>query len=149
MSKQFFMKQTILLATLLFVSFFSFAQTDKQQVERACLDYIEGFYEADTIKMLRSIKPELYKIGLIRRRGDTVYNYSKKMTLNDALSGARKDISENKRMGKKDSPKEVVVLDILKVTAVARVKALWGYDYLLLSKINGKWMIEEVLWEGN
>jgi hypothetical protein len=142
------MKQTISLLTLLFVSFLSFAQTDKQQVERACLDYIEGFYEADTIKMLRSIKPELYKIGFYKRKGDTAYTYSK-MTFDDALFYARKDIKENKRMGKTDSPKEVVVLDVLKVTAVARVRALWGYDYLLLSKRNGKWMIEEVIWEGN
>jgi Putative lumazine-binding len=142
------MKQTILLTILLFVSFFSFAQTDKQQVERACLDYIEGFYEADTIKMLRSIKPELYKIGFYKRKGDTAYTYSK-MTFGDALFYARKDIAENRRLGKKDSPKEVIVLDIMKVTAVAKVTALWGSDYLLLSKRNGKWMIEEVIWEGN
>jgi Putative lumazine-binding len=142
------MKQTISLITLLFVSFLSFAQTDKQQVERACLDYIEGFYEADTIKMLRSIKPELYKIGFYKRKGDTDYTYSK-MTLNDALFYARKDLKENKRMGKKDSPKNVVILDVMKVTAVAKITALWGSDYLMLSKRNGKWMIEEVIWEGN
>jgi hypothetical protein len=142
------MKQTISLLTLLFVSFLSFAQTDKQQVERACLDYIEGFYEADTIKLLRSIKPELYKIGFYKRKGDTAYTYSM-MTLGDALFYARKDIAENKRMGKKDSPKEVIILDVMKVTAVAKITALWGSDYLLLSKRNGRWMIEEVIWEGN
>jgi Putative lumazine-binding len=142
------MKKVIFIATLFFLSHLSIAQTDKQQVERACLDYIEGFYEADTVKLLRSIKPELYKIGFYQRKGDTDYTYSK-MTLTDALFYARKDIAENKRMGKKDSPKIVVILDVMKVTAAAKVTALWGSDYLLLSKRNGKWMIEEVIWEGN
>jgi hypothetical protein len=142
------MKKTILITTLLLFSLFSIAQTDKEQVERACLDYIEGFYEADTVKLLRAIKPELYKIGFYQRKGDADYTYSK-MSLNDALFYARKDIAENKRMGKKDSPKIVLVLDVMKVTAAAKVTALWGSDYLLLSKRNGKWMIEEVIWEGN
>ncbi len=34
---------------------------------------IEGFYEADTVKLLRSIKPELYKIGFYQRKGDADY----------------------------------------------------------------------------
>lgn len=142
------MQKAILISTLLCLSIFSKAQTDKQEVERVCLDYIEGFYEADTIKILRSIKPELYKIGFYQRKGDTDYTYSK-MTLNDALFYARKDLAENKRMGKKDSPKIIHILDVMKVTAAAKVTALWGSDYLLLSKRNGKWMIEEVIWEGN
>jgi Putative lumazine-binding len=141
------MKRMIFTTALVLLSYLSMAQTDKQQVERACLDYIEGFYEADTAKLLRSIKPELYKIGFYKRKGDTVYTYSK-MTLADALGYARKDIAQGKQMGKKDSPKNVVVLDIMKVTAVAKITALWGSDYLLLSKRNGKWMIEEVIWEG-
>lgn len=142
------MKKTILIATLLFFSLFSMAQTDKQQVERACLDYIEAFYEVDTVKMLRCIKPSLYKLGLIRRRGDTVYRYGRTTSLEHALADARNDIAANRRMGKENSPKEVIVLDVLNATAAARVKAQWGYDYLLLSKQNGKWMIEEILWEG-
>jgi hypothetical protein len=142
------MKRIIFSTSLLLLSLLSMAQTDKQQVERACLDYIEGFYEADTIKLLRSIKPELYKIGFYKRKGDTAYTYSK-MTLADALGYARKDIAQGKQMGKKDSPKNIVILDIMKVTAVVKVTALWGSDYLLLSKRNGKWMIEEVIWEGN
>lgn len=142
------MKNSFILTTLMFSFYLSAAQTDKQQVERACLDYIEGFYEADTVKLLRAIKPELYKIGFYQRKGEADYTYNK-MTLDEALFYARKDIAANKRMGKPDSPKMVLVLDVMKVTAAAKVNALWGSDYLLLSKRNGKWMIEEVIWEGN
>ncbi len=31
--------------------------TDREQIERACKDYIEGFYEGDTTKLIRSLKP--------------------------------------------------------------------------------------------
>lgn len=139
-------KATLFLLLTLFVTAIK-AQDDKQKVERACLDYIEGFYEADTLKLKRSIQPRLYKIGFYQRQGEKEYIFSK-MTLADALFYARKDIAENRRMGKTDSPKKVEVLDVMKVTAAAKITALWGTDYLLLSKQGDKWMIEEVIWEG-
>lgn len=139
------MKKVFILAALLFSFYSSIAQSDKEKVERACLDYIEAFYEADTLKLIRSVKPELYKIGF--EKGDTSYVYSK-MTFDQALSFLRRYNERNMRMGKKDSPKVVLVMDVMKVTAVAKITALWGSDYLLLSKRNGKWMIEEVIWEG-
>jgi hypothetical protein len=140
------MKTFLILIAFLFSFYLSIAQSDKVKVERACIDYIEAFYEADTVKLIRSVKPELYKIGF--EKGDTSYVYSK-MTFDQALGFIRRYNARNMRMGKKDSPKAVLVLDVMKVTAVAKVTALWGTDYLLLSKRNGKWMIEEVIWEGN
>jgi hypothetical protein len=141
------MKKLISLFSLCFLASLVFAQSPQEQIKRVCLDYIEGFYEADTLKLLRSIKPSLYKIGFYKRKGSNEYT-ADKMTLEDALRYARKDIAENRKMGKKDSPKKVLVLDIMKVTAVAKITALWGSDYLLLSKQGDKWMIEEVIWEG-
>jgi len=41
-----------------------------------------------------------------------------------------------------------VVLDVMNAIASAKVTGWWGYDYILLSKQNDKWMIEEVLWKG-
>lgn len=141
------MKKIILIFLTALICINAKAQNDKQLVERACLDYIEGFYEADTVKLLNAIHPRLYKIGFYKRKGDKDYTLSK-MTLDEALSYARKDMAENRRMGKPDSPKKVDILDVMKVTAAAKVTALWGTDYLLLSKQGDKWMIEEVIWEG-
>jgi Putative lumazine-binding len=141
------MKKIVIILFMALVSLPAKAQDARQQVERACLDYIEGFYEADTVKLLRAIQPRLYKIGFYKRTEDKDYTLSK-MTLEEALYYARKDIAENRRMGKPDSPKKVEILDIMKVTAAAKVTALWGTDYLLLSKQGDNWMIEEVIWEG-
>ena len=135
------MKQNILIFLTSLICISVHAQNDKQLVERACLDYIEGFYEADTVKLLNAIQPRLYKIGFYMRKGDKDYTLSK-MTLDEALFYAKKDLAANHRMGKPDSPKKVEVLDVMKITAAAKVTALWGTDYLLLSKQGGKWMIE-------
>ena len=43
--------------------------------------------------------------------------------------------------------KKVEVLDYQDQTAAAKCTAWWGTDYLLLAKINGKWMITHVLWQ--
>ncbi|MGC4021080.1 MAG: hypothetical protein QM734_03625 [Cyclobacteriaceae bacterium] len=34
---------------------------DKEQIQRACMGYIEGFYEGDSTKLIRTLKPALYK----------------------------------------------------------------------------------------
>ena len=40
------------------------------------------------------------------------------------------------------------ILDIGNHIASAKITAAWGVDYVLLSKEEGKWMIEQVIWEG-
>jgi len=53
-----------------------------------------------------------------------------------------------KSFPKADAPRKVEVLNIGNSIAAAKVTAWWGIDYILLSKQNDVWMIEEVLWEG-
>lgn len=69
------------------------------------------------------------------------------MSFREALDYAKK-VMEKKNFAKPDAPKKVEVLDIMNATAAAKVTAWWGVDYILLSKQNGQWMIEQVLWEG-
>jgi hypothetical protein len=40
------------------------ASNDSAAVRRAAMDYIEGFYEGDTAKLVRSIRPEVFKYVL-------------------------------------------------------------------------------------
>ena len=57
-------------------------------------------------------------------------------------------VHQKKAFAKPGAIKKVVVLDIGSAIAAAKVTAISGIDYLLLSRQNGKWMIEQVLWEG-
>lgn len=142
-------KKTVsLIASILIAASINAQQTNnKQMVERACLDYIEGFYEGDTVKLQRSIKAGLYKYGFWKNDSTGKYEPDGNMTFQQAVNYAKR-VFERKNFAKSDSPKKVEVLDIMNCIAAAKVTAWWGVDYILLSKQDNKWMIEEVLWEG-
>lgn len=123
------------------------AQSDKEQVERACLNYLEGFYEGDTTKLIASVKPTLHKYGLMRDPVSKTYAPDGYMTFRQALDYA-KGVMQRKAFPPGNAPKKVEVLDVSKAIASAKVTAWWGVDYMLLTKLDGKWMIEQVLWEG-
>lgn len=122
-------------------------ENDQKGVEAACLDYLEGFYEGDTIKLIRSIRPTLTKFGYFKNRDSENYAEAGYMSFEEAKAYA-KGVSEKKRFPKPDAPKEVKILDIMNQIASAKVTAWWGTDYILLSKSGNKWMIDQVLWEG-
>jgi hypothetical protein len=123
------------------------AQTnDRQMVERACLDYLEGFYEGDTVKLIRSLKPTLYKFGYWRDKAGR-YAEDGQMTFREAVKYAA-TVRAKKNFAKADAPKKVEVLDVMDQIAAAKVTAWWGWDYILLAKRGDQWMIEQVLWQG-
>lgn len=140
------MKNIIVILLSCISSLLAIAQ-DKEKIERACLNYVEGFYEGDTTKLITSLKPTLYKIGYWKNNNTGVYGFDGQMTYQQAI-GYAKNVLAKKNFAKVDAPKSVVVLDILNSIASAKITAWWGTDYILLSKQGDKWMIEQVLWEG-
>ena len=139
------MKKFILL--LLLFSAVKLSAQEKAKVERACLNYIEGFYEGDTSKLIAALKPSLYKIGYWKNKNTGAYDFDGQMTFREALDYA-KNVMTKKNFAKPDAPKKVEVLDLGSSIASAKVTASWGIDYILLSKQGDKWIIEQVLWEG-
>jgi hypothetical protein len=123
------------------------AQTaaDSQAVRRAALDYVEGFYEGDTAKLVRSIRPDVYKYGFWRQRDSTRY-VGEQMTWPEFLEFAR-NVKANNRPAPATAPKTIELFDVLDQTASAKITAWWGTDYLLLGKFSGRWMITHVLWQ--
>ena len=134
---------------ILFIVNISNAQSseDKEGVKKACLGYLEGFYEGDTLKLINSLKPSLHKFGYWKKKDGSGYDNAGHMTFNQAKNYA-KGVKENKNFPKEDAPKKVEILDIGNHIASAKVTAWWGIDFLLLSREGDKWMIEQVLWEG-
>ena len=121
--------------------------TNKEGVEKACMNYIEGFYEGDTSKLEASIQPTLNKFGFWKNKETKEYNQVPHMSFEQALAYA-KNVLDKKEFAKPDAPKKVEVLNISNTIAAAKITAWWGIDYILLSKRGDKWMIEQVLWEG-
>ena len=123
------------------------AQTaaDRDGVKRAAMDYIEGFYEGDTAKLVRSITPQVFKYGFDRPTDRQKYT-GEVMTWAEILGYAR-DFKAKGRKTPATAAREVTVLDVQDQTAAAKVTAWWGTDYLLLGKFDGRWKISHVLWQ--
>ena len=118
---------------------------DRDGVTRAALDYVEGFYEGNTAKLVRSIRPDVYKYGFDWLKADRRYA-GEQMKWEEILGYAR-HFKEKGRTTPAAAPKKVDLLDVLDQTASAKVTAWWGTDYLLLAKYDGRWMITHVLWQ--
>jgi len=118
---------------------------ERSAVERAVLDYVEGFYEGDTAKLVRSIRPEVVKYGFFIPRDSSRY-VGEAMPWPEFLAYAR-SIRERNRPAPTTAPKQVQIFDVQDQTASAKLTAWWGTDYLLLAKYDGKWMIRQVLWQ--
>ena len=142
------MKKLILLFLISIIGLQLSAQTDEtQKVERACLNYIEGFYEGDTMKLITTLKPTLYKFGYWKSKKTGEYQAQGLMSFEKAVAYS-KDVLKKKEFPDEGAPKKVEVLDVMNHIAAAKVTAWWGVDYILLTKNGDKWMIDQVLWEG-
>jgi hypothetical protein len=122
------------------------AQTDdREAVRRAVLDYVEGFYEGDSAKLARSVRPEIFKYGFWKARDSTRYA-GEQMKYPEFFDYARR-VKEKNHPAPPTAPKTVEVYDVQNQTASAKLTAFWGTDYLLLGKYDGKWMISSVMWQ--
>ena len=137
---------TAVAAAILIAVMGSQAQTgDKEAVRQAALDYVEGIYNVQPDRIERSVHPNLVKRGFYKKDAATPYA-EMPMTYEQLVKLAA---SWNKD-GKRDtSIKEVVVLEVLDQTAVAKVRASWGIDYMMLGKYDGQWKITQILWQSH
>ncbi len=141
------MKKLITIILLICTAQLVHAQSDEDAVRKACMNYLEGFYEGDTAKLKQAIVPKLYKIGYWKSKGKDKHSFSNQMTFDDAIAYAL-DVKAKEQYAPANAPKEVTIFEVSDHIASAKVSAWWGFDYLLLSKEHGKWMIEEVIWQG-
>jgi hypothetical protein len=115
-------------------------------VKRALLDYVEGFYEGDTTKLVRSVLPEVKKYGYWKEEKSGQYA-GEAMSYQEMMDYAN-GVKKKKKFPPATAPKEVNVFEIQDQTACGKVTAWWGTDYILLGKYDGRWKIVHVLWQG-
>ena len=143
------MKRTLFLLTLLLISVApAVAQSNTQGVHDAVEDYLEGLYQAAPERIERSVSKDLVKFGYWRQSADEAYapspmNYEQLKQL-----ASRWNVNNRMKLDDK-TPREIVVLDVLDKTAVAKLTAQWGIDYFQLEKIDVKCMIRHVLWQAH
>ncbi len=146
MNKIFTLASIVLLALARAPS--SKAQTpqDRDAVKHAVLDYVEGFYEGDTAKIVRAFRPDVYKYGFDYVEKDKKYE-GELMKYDEIVAYARR-FKERGRKTPATAAKIVDLLDVQDQIASAKLTAWWGIDYVLLAKYDGRWMISSIMWQG-
>lgn len=124
------------------------AQTaaDSAGIRAAALDYAEGWYEGSADRMTRAVSPELVKRIVVRDTltgRDMVQGMGSSVLVNSTARGFGKGTPADKQA------KDVKIYDIFRGAAVAKVTMADWIDYLQLARINGRWVIVNVLWERN
>ena len=119
---------------------------EREAVRRAVLDYVEGFYEGDTVKLARAMWPEVRKYGYSRDAATGAYQ-GMAMQYPSGFMNFANGVRAGRTKTPANAPKDVVIFDVQDQTASAKLTAWWGTDYLLLAKDKGRWMITHVLWQ--
>ena len=122
------------------------AQTagDSAAIRAAALDYAEGWYTGDAERMSRAVHSELVKRIVV---ADTATGKSviQNMGASALVNGTRHGYG--KTTPKDRQQKDVTILDIFGNAASAKAIMADWIDYLQLAKVDGRWVIVNVLWE--
>ena len=119
---------------------------DKKAIKETALNYIEGWYSADTIRMAKALSKDL------KKRGFRVNDKTNEVSIADASysqminwTGERSDkIKQNQKIELK-----IEIIEIGKNIANVKTIAPDFIDYIHMGRINGEWKIYNVVWEPN
>ena len=119
------------------------SDADRQAITQTALDYVEGWYEANPERMERALHPDLAKrVVFTDQKGRSRLEQMSAMGLVQGV----------KRGGGKDTPKEkqqkdITILDVFENAASVKAVMSGWIDYMHIAKVNGRWVIVNVLWE--
>lgn len=94
---------------------------DREAVRQAVLDYVEGFYQGDTARLVRSIHPDVAKYGYYIPR-DSAHYVGEAMPWPEFLSYANMVRTRN-REAPASAPREITIFEVQDQTASARLRA--------------------------
>ncbi len=114
---------------------------DKEAIQQAALDYVDGFYCGDHERLERGVHPSLQKVVVTPMPGGR-----ETLRFMD-----RHTLSEYARMGAGTKPEDerliqVTLLDIVANTATIRIDSASFVDHAQVARINGSWRVINVLW---
>ena len=120
------------------------AQTtaDSEAIRQAALDYIEGYYEGNAARMERALHPELAK--RIVRADTTGATWLSSMGASQLIAGTR--AGSGREIPAAERKTDVTILVMAHDVASARIDAGPWIDYLHLARVDGRWVIVNVLW---
>lgn len=121
-------------------------RADSMAIKQTCLDYIEGYYNADAQRMAKAVDPELVKRIIFKDpAGDVIQNMGATLLLLNTRRNKNANVINNNEPFKAT----VTIFDIGNNIAAAKIETnkLKFFDYVQLGRMNGEWRIINVLWE--
>lgn len=134
---------TTFIAVLAISSLFAQSVKDREAIKATALNYIEGWYSADTVRMGKALHPDLQKIGFM-------YNHDNKLIQAPATREQMIEWTSKRTNELTDGKKMDLTVEIIEVGQnIAMVKTLTPdfVDYIHMGKIDGEWRIYNVVWE--
>ena len=133
-------------ACLLTVHPFTDKEEDIRAVEKAALDYIEGWYEGNADRMEGCLHPDLQKreIRTLSQTGRSQFGLHTASTL---IEGTR--LGRGKQIPVEERNIQIDVFEIFKNIASVKATSKLSTEYLHIVKYNGEWKVLNVLWERN
>jgi hypothetical protein len=119
--------------------------TDSASIEKTALDYVEGFYNNDPVRVAAAVHPELVKRIIYKDAAGNAMIQN--MGASSLIFAAR--------MNKKNDPDPTVpfkatvsIYDIFNDNATIKIvtNKFKFIDYAQLAKVDGNWKIVNVLW---
>ncbi len=119
------------------------ANSDRDAIKRTALTYAEAWYEGDGAKMEQALSTELAK-RIVRndQHGFSRIDQMSAMTLVYLTRGGL-----GKETPKAEQKKDVTILDITGGAATVKLEMRDWVDYMHIARVNGLWVIVNVLWE--
>ena len=134
---------TLLIGFVAVASVSAQADADREAIKRTALNYAEGWYEGNADKMESSLSPDLAKrIARTNPQNQTRLDHMTAMAL---VQGTRSGFG--KQTPAAEQQKDVTIFDVFGGASTAKLEMRDWIDYMQIAKINGKWLIVNVLWE--
>jgi hypothetical protein len=129
---------------LAFGSLHAQTSADTAAIRATALNYVEGWYEGNADRMAKALHPELVKRIVVRdtTTGKTmVQGMGTSVLVNSTRHGYGKETPKERQQ------KDVSVLDVFGNAASVRATMADWIDYMHMAKVDGRWVIVNVLWE--
>jgi Putative lumazine-binding len=109
--------------------------SEHDAIRATVLDYFEGWFDGDLVRLDRALHPELAK----RRAGDALGMVTKERMLELAAAGEGEE-------DRKDGRIDIVIEDVYGEIATATVSTQTYHEYLHLVRTSDGWRIANALW---
>jgi hypothetical protein len=136
----------LLVLNLPLISAQSQSQQDSLSIKETSMNYIEGWYSGDSVRMSKSLHPELAKRGIVPAK-DGKNTLMLKASYAEMIqwTGKRPNLLKDN----KNLLRRLTILEIGKNIATVKCESKDFIDYLHLARINNDWKILNAIWEFN